>query len=69
MVCLLEVIEDEDEQNLYLIMDYMDLGYLGGPAHLKEMKIPYKVPESEIWTFYRDCLKGVDYRTVWLTSA
>lgn len=57
-----EVIEDDEEQNLYLIMDYMDLGYLGSPSHLKEMKIPYNIPESEIWTFYRESLKGLDYR-------
>lgn len=61
LVCLFEVIEDDEEQNLYLIMDYMDLGYLGCPHHLKEMKIPYKIPEEEIWTFYRECLKGLDY--------
>ncbi len=65
LISLFEVIEDDEEEMLYLIMDFMDIGYLGCARHKSELKLKEKnIPESHLWSFFRDCLSGLDYRSL-----
>lgn len=65
LIGLYEVIEDDEEEMLYLIMDFMDIGYLGCARHKSELKLKEKnIPEIHLWSFFRACLSGLDYRTL-----
>ena len=48
---------------LYLIMDYMDLGSVGGSKHLQALKMSPKANFSEetLRKYFRSCLKALDY--------
>ena len=63
LICLREVIEDDIEQKLYLIMDFMDIGALGSNRHLQALGLENdsRIPEEMLRHFYRGCLCGLDY--------
>ena len=65
LVKLHEVIDDPMSNKIDLIMDYMDLGYLGSPKYKKFHKIKGKtLPMPLIRQSIRACLKGLDYRNI-----
>lgn len=63
LICLREVIEDDLEQKLYLIMDFMDIGALGSSRHMEALGLEpdSRIPEPILRNFYRGCLFGLDY--------
>ena len=63
LVKLYEVIDDPQKQKLYLIMDYMDLGYLGSSNHRSHLGLKTDVlPLEKIWEYFRAVIQGIDYR-------
>lgn len=67
LVRLHEVIEDDEESNLIMILDYMDCGELGGKTHLQLEGIKGKTfSEEKLRKFYRECIQGLDYRKICL---
>lgn len=63
LIRLYEIINDDEGDKIYFIMDYMDLGSLGGSRHLAHLgcKDPVLPPEK-IWSYFRQSIAGLDYR-------
>ena len=62
LVKLHEVIDDPRSNKINLIMDYMDLGYIGCQKYKKFHKIKEKtLPMHLVRHSIRECLKGLDY--------
>lgn len=62
LVRLYEIIDDDEGGKIYFIMDYMDLGSLGGSRHLSFLgcKEPC-LPVENIWNYFRQSVSGLDY--------
>lgn len=70
VLSLHEVIEDKENSYLYLITDYMKLGYLGSPQHLKHLGTkPGHIGDDRLRVFFRECLSGLFYCKLELSSA
>jgi len=61
LISLIEVIDDPNNQKIYMIMNYMDLGSIGSPSHLAFIKSRY-FSEEQIRDYFRQCIQGLDYR-------
>ena len=67
---LFEVSEDAEEDNLYMVLEFMDLGGIGGKGHMKHLGISGNtLPDNLLRKYFRDCILGLDYRTLPMTSA
>jgi len=65
LVRLHEVIDDKSSDKMYLIIDYMDLGYLGSSQHRASQMIRTNcIPLEKLWVYFRECVKGLDYRRI-----
>ena len=56
VVSLLEVIDDPNAKQIYLVQEYMDGGPLLGDEWNAE-----PIPEKKVWNYFRDMLRGVSY--------
>lgn len=62
LVQLFEVIDDKEKGTIYLIMDFMDLGYIGSSSHKVHIGAAgEKIPEEKLRKYFRHCLMGLDY--------
>lgn len=60
-----EVIDDPKNKKLYMILDYIDGGFLGSKTHLKKLSMDQKkrkLPLSKIWRYFREVVQGLHYR-------
>ncbi len=55
VVKLVEVIQEVDNDEIYIIMEYVENGSLLGKIRQGN------IPKITIWKFFRDLIQGIDY--------
>jgi len=67
LVRLHEVINDPEADLIYMIIEFIDGGQVCYPKYLQntlDFSISRPIPRSKIWDYFRDCIRGLDYRNL-----